>query len=227
MTLQAAPNRPPSAVQRSTLPERVIRAVVGGACRAYMRAWHQLRVEDWEHFPQHGPALVVINHNSILDVLALMTVSYPRNSTMVAKSSLWRIAPLRPILNAWHGIPVDRQGRDLASVRTILSRLKDGWIIGIAGEGRRSRSGGHLEPINPVLARIALSARVPIVPIGIAGTQHAMPPGARLPRREPITMRCGEPFELPRDASVEDAQRILRQALATLLPADQQPLEGV
>jgi len=120
-------------------------------------------------------------------------------------------------------IPVERQGRDLASLRIAVQALRAGKIVGAAAEGRRTRS-GRLEGVNPVLARLALAARAPILPVGIVGTFAALPPGARFPRRRPVAVHIGPTFRLDPRSSVPDAQRRISEAIAVLLPAQQQPL---
>jgi 1-acyl-sn-glycerol-3-phosphate acyltransferase len=195
----------------------LLRRVVEAALRAYMRAWHDLRVEGREHVPAEGPALVVANHVSILDVLALAAANPYTRATSVVKASAFRVPVVRHILAAWRAIPVERDGRDLAGVRALLRALRGGWVVGIAAEGRRSRDGG-LGAINPVLARIAVSSGVPVVPVGIAGSFEALPPGAMLPKRRRIVLRVGPAFRLGSGTSQEEAAHRIRGAIAALLP---------
>jgi 1-acyl-sn-glycerol-3-phosphate acyltransferase len=200
---------------------RAARAVA----RAYLRAWHDFRVEGLEHAPLAGPALVVTNHASLVDVPALMATDPYPNSRLVAKASLFKVPVVRSVLAAWNAIPVERQGRDLAGVRALMAALRAGDVVAVAAEGRRTRS-GLLGPVNSVLARIAVSAGVPIVPVGIGGSFRALPPGARLPRRTPITLRVGRPFTLAKGTSDAEAARRIQAEIAALLPSDQQPLPG-
>src|SRR5581483_11655371 len=108
--------------------------------------------------------------------------------------------------------------------RAMLTWLRDGGVVAVAAEGRRTRS-GHLDPINPVLARIAASANVPIMPVGLIGSYRALPPGAILPRPAKIIVRVGQPFRLPRGTDAEAAAQQIRGAIAALLPPEQQPLD--
>ena len=171
-----------------------------------------------------GPLLVLLNHASLLDVPALMVVDPYPDTVTVVKASLFKIPVVRWFLEQWHAIPVERQGRDSTSVRAMLSILRGGGVVTVAAEGRRTRS-GRLEPINPVLARIALSADVPILPVGIRGSFEALPPGAKLPRRKKIVVRAGVPFQLARGTPVEAAAARTRAEIALLLPAAMQPLD--
>jgi 1-acyl-sn-glycerol-3-phosphate acyltransferase len=188
----------------------------------YMHGWHDLRLEGLEHLPPRGPALVLLNHASLLDVPALMALDPYPDTMMVAKASLFEVPLLGALLRQWGAIPVERHGRDTSGVRALLQGLRDGRVVAVAAEGRRTRS-GYLEPINPVLAKIAASAEVPLVPIGIIGSYRALPPGALLPRRQPIVVRVGEPYRLPRGTDPGQAADRIQAEIAALLPAEQQP----
>src|SRR5438067_2168002 len=135
--------------------------------------------------PPPGQVIVVLSHASLLDVPALMVVDPYPDTVTVVKASLFKVPGVRWFLRQWHAIPVQRQGRDSSGVRAMLSVLRSGGVLAIAAEGRRTRS-GRLEAINPVLARIAATAGVPILPLGIRGSFDALPPGARFPRRKTI-----------------------------------------
>ncbi len=203
---------------------RFVRAAAKAVLRFYLRSWHSLKTEGVENLPPHGPALVLSNHASILDVMALMSIDPYADTALVAKASLFRIPVVKQVLEAWGAIPVERQGRDVAGVRALMGILRAGRVIAVAAEGRRTRV-GRLEPINPVLARIAVTAQVPLVPIGISGSYAALPPGAVLPRRLPIVIRVGQPFHLPRETSPAEAAQRIRDEIAALLNPDQRPTD--
>jgi 1-acyl-sn-glycerol-3-phosphate acyltransferase len=213
------PETPPDPNPRLPLIRRVLKPILA----AYMRPYHHLRLEGAEHVPPRGPALVVLNHASLLDVPALMVVDPFPNTATVVKGSMFRMPVIGWILRQWGAIPVEREGRDSSSIRRMLAVLRGGGVLAVAAEGRRTRS-GRLEPINPVLARIAATAGVPIVPVGIRGSFNALPPGAMLPRPVPIIVRAGPPFELPRDMDPAEAAERIRREIAALLPLEMQPL---
>lgn len=223
-----APGAPPhehGAARPGRRREGWFRRTVRVVLRAYMRWWHGMEVAGLEHLPPSGPALVLVNHASLLDVPALMALDPYPDTAVLAKASLFRVPLVRQVLEAWGAIPVERLGRDLGGIRAMLGVLREGRVLAVAAEGRRTRS-GRLEPINPVLARIAVSARVPLVPVGIAGSFAALPPGAVLPRRQKIVVRVGKPFRLPPGSSQEEAAHRIRQEIAALLPPEMRPLDG-
>jgi 1-acyl-sn-glycerol-3-phosphate acyltransferase len=203
-----------------SLPRRIIKGIL----RPYMRLLHHLEMQDAENLPPHGPALIVLNHASLLDVLALMVLDpYPNTGTVV-KASMFKLPPINWALRQWGAIPVEREGRDLTGVRMMLGHLRAGGVMAIAAEGRRTRR-GRLESINPVLARIAVAANVPVVPVGIRGSFEAMPPGAVLPRPGKILVRIGKPFSFERGTDEVTAAERIRSEIAALLPPEMQPID--
>jgi 1-acyl-sn-glycerol-3-phosphate acyltransferase len=209
---QAPPRRVP-------LVRRVIKAVIG----PYLRAYHGLELLGTEHIPARGPALVVINHASLLDVPVLMLLDpWPDTATLV-KASLFKVPVLSWLLRQWGAIPVERQGRDSSGVRAMLQVLRSGGVMTIAVEGRRTRS-GHLEAVNPILARFAANAGVPILPVGIGGSFDALPPGRVLPRPKKIVVRVGPTFRLDRGTDAAQAAQRISREIAALLPPQMQPL---
>src|SRR5579864_7960076 len=147
----------------------LLRRLVKGAIAAYMRPYHRLELQGGENLPPHGPAIVLLNHASLLDVPALMLLDpYPDTGTVV-KASMFKLPLIGWVLHRWGAIPVEREGRDSASIRRMLGALRDGRVLAVAAEGTRTRN-GHLAPTNPVLAKIAASADVPLVPVGIVGS---------------------------------------------------------
>jgi 1-acyl-sn-glycerol-3-phosphate acyltransferase len=201
------------------LTRRIIKPILA----AYLRLYHHLEMEGFENVPPRGPLIVVVNHASLLDVPVLMVADpYPDTATIV-KASMFNMPVVSWFLRQWGAIPVERAGRDSSSVRSMLGVLRSGGVMAIAAEGTRTRT-GHLAPINPVLARIAAGADVPVLPVGIRGSFEALPPGAKLPRPKKIVVRVGKPFRFDKGTNADAAAQRIRREIAALLPAHMQPL---
>lgn len=225
MPRRAAPLVPasPQAAQRKRVPltRRLVKAVLG----PYMRLYHGLEIRGTENLPPRGPMIVALNHASLLDVPALMVLDpYPDTATVV-KASMFKVPLVSWFLRQWGAIAVERQGRDSTGVRNMLAVLRAGGVLAVAAEGRRTRS-GRLQPINPVLARIAAGAGVPIVPVGIRGSYAALPPGAHVPRPCKILVCVGRVFRFEPGTDAATAAERIRREISALLPPEMQPEEA-
>ncbi len=159
------------------------------------------KVTGLENVPRTGPVILASNHRSFADSLVIPIVA-PRKVVFLAKSDYFAGGGLKGTLQkAWFEgmgmLPVDRDNTlaALASLDTALEVLGRGEAFGIYPEGTRSRD-GRLYRGRTGVAHLALTAGVPVVPVGLTGTERLQPVGARLPRIVPITVRFGRPIEV-------------------------------
>ena len=161
------------------------------------------RFEGLEHVPRSGGALMVANHVSHLDPIfsGLVVHKARRVPRFFAKHSLWRTPVLGWALAGSGQIPVYRETADAQqSLRDGTRALQGGRVVVIYPEGTITRDplGWPMQSRTGV-ARLALSAEVPVVPFVHWGTREVLDKYNRkfrpLPRK-PITVRCGEPIDL-------------------------------
>lgn len=206
-------------------PDRLTR-VSKAILRAYFRLYHRFEVAGYEHLPPRPPLLAFTNHVSLLDVPAFGLADPFPGSVIVGKASLMKVPLVAQVLKAWGVIPVERAGQDSTAIRQVLRCLREGRLVAIAAEGTRNRAGG-LGEVNPILARLAITAGVPLVPVAALGTYRALPPGAWFPRPTQIRVNIGPVFDLsylrgrPKDEAVEVARTQIYQRLAALTPSHQ------
>jgi len=105
-----------------------------------MRAWFGLRVRGAEHVPSSGPALIVSNHQSILDP-PLIGGATRRQIYFLAKAELFRIPVFGWLMRALHARPVRREGPDSRALRTAALLLEEGKALLVFPEGTRSLDG--------------------------------------------------------------------------------------
>jgi 1-acyl-sn-glycerol-3-phosphate acyltransferase len=159
-------------------------------------------------FPAEGPVLLVANHQSFADSL-FMPMAAPRPVKFLAKAEYFTGRGVKGWLSAGFfrgvgSIPIDRSGATAAdpALTTALRLLAEGHVVGMYPEGTRSPD-GRLYKGRTGVARIALTARCPVVPCAIFGTRRVQPTGRRvpLPTLHPsgrIRVVFGEPLDFSR-----------------------------
>jgi 1-acyl-sn-glycerol-3-phosphate acyltransferase len=158
-----------------------------------------VEVEGLEHIPASGGAIIAPNHISFLDSVVLIGV-LPRRITYVGKAEYLDSWKTRFIFPAVGMIPIDRTGgrASFAALDTAAGVLESGQLFGIFPEGTRSRD-GLLYRGRTGIARLALRTRMPVIPVGISGTDRIQPPGASVPRPfRRCAVRFGEPIAMDR-----------------------------
>ncbi len=187
------------------------RVLVGPILRVLFRPW----VEGLEHIPREGPAILVSNHLSFSDSIFLPLV-VPRNVTFLAKMDYFTGRGLRGRLTAAffrHAgqVPVDRSGGRASegALRTGMRVLGCGNLLGIYPEGTRSPD-GRLYRGKTGVARLALEAKVPVIPVAMVGTDKAQPPGQVIPNIMEVGVRIGRPLDFSRYYGLEGDRFVLR-----------------
>ena len=169
-------------------------------------------VTGTEHVPAHGGVLVAANHMSFLDHFLLGAAS-PRPLVFLGKSELTRGIAGRINL-AFGMIPVDRGRGDLEALHPVADMLADGSGVAIFPEGTRSPT-GELFRFRSGLARLAAMAQVPVVPVGLVGTDVVWPrgekPALRRARQGVLQVRFGP--ALPPPSTDPRARRAFTEAL--------------
>ncbi|BDH05117.1 lysophospholipid acyltransferase family protein [Streptomyces seoulensis] len=180
-----------------------------------LRLLFRPRIEGLDHVPDSGAAIIAGNHLSFSDHF-LMPAILKRRITFLAKAEYFTGPGLKGRLTAFFfrsagQIPVDRSGKEAgrAAVREGLKVLGRGELLGIYPEGTRSHD-GRLYKGKVGVAVMALKAGAPVVPCAMIGTFEAQPPGRKIPKLRPITIRFGEPLDFSRYEGMEDEKAVLR-----------------
>ncbi len=170
---------------------KVARGIVWAACRM---AWHY-RVVGLENLPQTTPYVLAPVHRSYIDTL-LTGAMTSRRVRFMAKSGIFANPWAARLFGSLGGFPVKRGTADREALLECGKALAAGEPVVLFAEGTRS-SGPVLAPLLGGPAFVALRANVPIVPVGIGGSERAMPVGARRVRFNRIVVVVGEPIWPP------------------------------
>jgi len=109
-------------------------------CGPWVRSWGRLEVAGLDALPERGPVLLAGNHDSNMDPVAIGVAALPRRQIRaLAKSSLWKIPGLSPILTGMGQVPIDRGAGDAHALDRAISELRAGVCIGVFPEGTISR----------------------------------------------------------------------------------------
>lgn len=190
----------------SALWYRFARSLVVGFCKLFWR----VSVTGKEHVPTTGPFILAPVHRSNVD-FAIVAAVTTRRMRYLAKDSIWKFG-LGRLWESLGAIPVARGSADREAMRQLEATLATGDPVVMFPEGTR-QSGPIVQPLFDGPAYVAARAGVPIVPVGIGGSEKAMPKGSKMLRPVKISIIIGPPL-LP-EARAEGA-RVPRRAVAEL-----------
>jgi 1-acyl-sn-glycerol-3-phosphate acyltransferase len=149
--------------------------VIGLVSWPFLRILFRLRADGRENLPSSGGCVLAANHISNLDPWALGVPIFPRRFLrFMAKSELYWW-PLGPLISACGAFPVRRGQADLEAIETAVRLAREGHVIAMFPEGTRRRKGLRKKwqpEWHSGAARIAIEAGVPLIPVGIAGTDE-------------------------------------------------------
>jgi 1-acyl-sn-glycerol-3-phosphate acyltransferase len=187
------------------------------------------RIIGLEKVPRDGAYLVVANHCSNLDPVFLGWAVGHRTGRVVhfmAKDEMRHWPVVGWLAHSAGAFFVRRGEGDRAAQRIAVEVLEAGRPLAIFPEGTRSRD-GELREGRLGAALLAMRSGVPVLPVGIAGSQRIFPGRSRWPHRSLVTFTIGDTFQLPRIEAVdrgalkEGTERIMHE-IAALLPPEQQ-----
>lgn len=195
---------------------------LGNACRLGLEVMCRVDKSDLHKVPQHGPLIAYSNHTGSIEVPLLFTELLPRAVTGIAKVETWDGWFLNFIFNQWEIIPIHRGEADMAAMRKSLDALAKNYILGIAPEGTRNRTGAMIKA-QPGIVTLALHSKAPLLPLANWGGENFLK-NLKRGRRTDFYIRVGKPFKLNAHGerlSGEVRQKIadeMMYKLASLLP---------
>ncbi len=185
--------------------------VLGPVLKTLFRPW----VKGLDNVPAEGAAILASNHLSFSDSI-FMPLTVPRPVVFLAKSEYFTGTGIKGKLTAaffrlTNQLPMDRSGgaASAQSLNAGMDVLRNGSLLGIYPEGTRSPD-ARLYRGKVGVARLALQARVPVIPVAMIGTDKVQPIGKRVPNIRRIGMIFGEPLDFSRYYGMEDDRMVQR-----------------
>lgn len=191
-----------------------------------LRLAYRPRVTGLGNVPPRGAVIIAGNHISFADEI-FTPLTARRQVFYLAKAEYFTTPGLKGhAMAAFFGgigqVPVERgdMRAAAASVDVCVDLLRAGRAFGIYPEGTRSPD-GRLYKFRTGVARIALRTGVPVVPVGLVGTDRVQPPGERRWRLAPVAVNYGAPLDFSGRRDDERSARILREITETIREAVQ------
>ena len=207
----------------SRIGYNVVRAIVATISRLYTR----MTIEGRENIPRTGAFVLAPVHRSYVDTPFACCVTRRRLRYM-GKDAMWKSRTFGWVLSALGGFPVTRGTADREALKRCIAVLENGEPLVLFPEGER-KSGPIVQPLFDGAAYVALKAGVPIVPVGIGGSERVMPKKAKFVYPHKVHMIIGEPIlppvttesgRIPRSA-IQQASAELHASLQELFDAAQ------
>ena len=189
--------------------------------RGTFRLFADISVRGADNVPAEGPVIIVANHQSNLDP-PLLAPLMPRRLRFLAKHTLFKNPIAGWFLHAWGAYPVNRDARDVSAMRWALDYLKGGGALVLFPEGTRHPKG--MGKAQAGAAMFALRTGVPLLPVGITGTEAFKSVLRVFIPSATMTITIGQPFYAPTvegrpsAGTIRSTADMIMRRIAELLP---------
>lgn len=213
------------------MSERVYPPVIAAAKTMFRVLGLKIKIEGHEHIPATGGAVLSCNHISYLDFIFTGLGAHPakRLVRFMAKKEVFDHRVSGPLMRGMHHIPVDREN-GASSYIAALKALKAGEVVGVFAEATISQS-FTVKEIKSGAVRMAVAAKVPLIPMAVWGTQRLWTKGRKRKlwqRNTPIHILVGEPMHPKRGDDYEQVAKELHERMQALVDRAQRdyPVDG-
>lgn len=167
------------------------RGVVELVCRVYWR----VEVRGRENLPEAGAYVIAPVHRSNIDTLLAGCITR-RRIRFMGKDTMWKYGWSGALFSSLGAFPVHRGTPDREALRRCEEAVRGGEPVVLFPEGTRQH-GSRVQPLFEGAAFVAARTGVPIVPVGIGGSEWAMPKGSRRINPVKVVVVIGPPIDIP------------------------------
>jgi len=184
----------------------------------YLWVFHRYETHGVEHVPREGGCILVSNHASFLDPIAVCCNIWNRHVYFLARDTLFK----QSRFTKWWAVsvgtlPIDRTKGDIRALKGAINLVRHGNVIFLFPEGTRTRD-GRLQPVKAGIGFLIEKAGVPVVPAYVSGTFEAFPRDTRWIKPRKIAAYFGKPVT-PADCAVFKGDPERHQKIADLVMA--------
>jgi 1-acyl-sn-glycerol-3-phosphate acyltransferase len=187
-----------------------------------LKFYTRLTVSGREHLPTDGPYIIAPNHRSYLDTPFAGAIDADRMRFM-GKQEMWNSKVFGWIFSALGSFPVNRGAADREALQRAIDSLATGEPLVLFPEGER-KHGPTIQPLFSGATYVAYKAGVPIVPVGIGGSERVMPKGAKFIYPRKVHLEIGPPIYPPVAPAGRRVPREAIRAQTEVLHAEMQRL---
>lgn len=170
------------------------------------------KINGLENIPKDKGFIVSANHASYIDHLILSSIIVTQVGEKIyylAKKEHFQTFFQR----LWHenvgAVPIDRQAGGKGALRIAIKYLKNNKVMVVYPEGTRTLT-GKLQRARTGVARLALAAKVPVLPVGLIGTFEIMPKGQNYPNLKRATVNIGKLMYFDKYYGKENDKKTIR-----------------
>jgi 1-acyl-sn-glycerol-3-phosphate acyltransferase len=179
----------------------------------------KLEVTGMENIPESGPTIIVFNHVTIFDPVAIISSPIPRDMSPIGKEEILKNPVFAFLAWAWGAVTIKRGEADVSAIKAAIAIVESGLMFMMAPEGTRQPTGMRDPKEGPVM--LANKTRAVLVPVGVSGTENLLSNLKRL-RRTPVIVHIGKPFRIKQGVTrkqyAQGAQEIMYQIAPLVEP---------
>ena len=188
--------------------------VVRGIAWILFKPTLKLKIQNRENIPSR-PYIICSNHSSHLDGILISIAISDKIRWMITRKH-YENSKTKWLYDAMRLIPVNTEGLDNAALRESMKGLRAGDVLGIFPEGTRSKDGKVKTDVHSGAAYLSIKSGVVILPIGINGSYHVLPPGTSEFVPHPVQVNIGKPMIPPEDLTKDNIDTFIDDIMNTI-----------
>ena len=173
-------------------------------CRVFCAIFFRYRAYGRENLPREGAFVLACNHQSFLDPV-FCGVAVKRHVTYMARDTLFKNWFFGPLISSVNAIPISRDKPEIAVMRLVIDRLKEGAAVCLFPEGTRTED-GRIAAFKPGFGLLCRRSKAAVVPVLIDGAYECWPRHRKLFRPGSIVVQFGKPLQPAQIAAMTNEQ---------------------